>query len=350
MAFDCFTHNEIVDVIRDEVPFQPFLLEMAFGNGFITNDQQINFDKIDPSRRMSVFVNPRKPGEVTKEKGFSVRTYKPGYIKDKKTVDHDYVFKRRPGEPLSMPMSPAERYAATVAAQSLDMLEALRRRLEWMASNLLIAGKYTMVGTGISVEVDLDRDAGMTLTLVNAERWGQAGISPVTTIENMLNKTRTPIRRLVMGNYAYAEYIKDPRLEKLVYIQLQSGQGAPVQFGPMQGTKEGVVYRGTIPSAGIDIYTYTHTYEAEDTGTETLYLPEDAVLGIPDASYGYQCFASILDADANYMGMEYFFKNWVENDPGVPFLLLQSAPLLAHTRMSGTFCIRTGATQPQAGK
>jgi hypothetical protein len=350
MAFDLFTHNEIVDVISDNAPFQPFLLDTAFGQSFITDDRQINFDKIDPQKRMSVFVNPRVPGKVTKEKGFAVRTYQPGYVKDKKTVDHDYVFKRRPGESLVMPMTPSERYAATVAAQSLEMLQALRRRLEWMAANLLLLGKYRMTGDSIDVEVDLGRDSSLTVTLTLGDRWGQTGVSPVTTIQNMLAKTNTPIRHLVMGNYAYADFIKDPTLEKLVYVQLQSGQGASVQLGPMQGTKEGVVYRGTLPSAGISIWTYTATYDDPDTGDETLYLPEDAVLFIPDASYGYQCFASILDADANYQGMEYYFKNWVEKDPGVPFLLLQSAPMLAHTKMSGTIALRTGSTQPQGGK
>jgi len=350
MAFDAFTHNEILDVIRDEVPFQPFLLGMAFGMEHTTDDQTINFDQVDPDRRMSIFVNPRVPGQVAPDKGFAVRTYKPGYIKDKATVDPSYVFKRRAGEPIAQRMSNAERYAATVAGQAIDMLTRLNRRLEWMAAQLLLAGTYTMSGTGISVEVDMGRTGTHTVTLTGGDRWGQTGVSPVMTIQNMLAKTRTPIRNIVMGNYAYADLIKDPAMEKLVYIQLQSGQGASVQFGPMQGTLEGVVYRGSLPSAGVNIYTYTHTYEDPASGTETLFLPEDAVLFIPDAMYGYQCYAAIWDSAANYSGMPYFFKNWEEDDPGTPFLMLQSAPMLAHTRIDGTIALRTGSTQPQSGK
>ena len=350
MAFDAFTHNEIVAVIRDEVPFQPFLLSTAFGMEYITDDQDINFDQVDPDRRMSIFVNPRVPGQVAPDRGFAVRSYKPGYIKDKASIDPSYVFKRRVGEPLNQRMSNAERYAATVAGQAIDMLTRRDRRLEWMAAQLLLSGTYTMSGTGISVEVDMGRSAGNTVTLTSGDRWGQTGVSPVTSIQNMLAKTRTPIRNLVMGNYAYADLIKDPTLEKLVYIQLQEGSGASLQFGPMQGTREGVVYRGTLPSAGVSIWTYTHTYEHPDTGVETLFLPEDAVLFIPDASYGYQCFAAIWDAAANYSGMPYFFKNWEEDDPGTPFLMLQSAPMLAHVKIDGTIALRTGSTQPQSGK
>jgi hypothetical protein len=351
MALDFFTHNEIAAVISDQVPFQPFLLELAFGSEFVTNDEQINFDKIDPDKRMSVFVNPRVPGKVVKDSGFAVRTYKPGYIKDKQTVDPNHVFKRRPGEPMAAPLSPSERYAATVADIAINMLTRRDRRLEWMAAQLLLNGSYTMTGDAISVEVDMGRAAGNTVTLAGADRWGQTGISPVKTLQNMVNKSLTPIRNIVIGHYAFADLIADPLWEKLVFIQLMSGNGASLQMGPMQGLREGVVFRGTIPSLGVNVWTYTHTYlDPDNNNTETLYVPEDAVLFIPEAQYGWQAFAAIWDEAANYQGMPYFFKNWAENDPGTPFIMLQSAPMLAHTRINGTIALRTGSTQPQGGK
>jgi hypothetical protein len=344
-----FQHDEILAVIRDEVPFQPFLLSTAFGSEHVTDDEAINFDKIDPNKAMSVFVNPLLPGPVSKTTGFSVRSYKPGYIKDKRTVDPRHVFKRRAGEPMHAPLSNSERYAAIVADLSIDMLLRRDRRLEWMAASLLLSGTYNMTGDSFDVEVDMGRDAGNSVTLTGTDRWGQTGVSPVTTIRNMLAKTRTPIRNLVMGTYAYHDLISDPNLEKIIYIQLQNG-GPSLEMGPIQGTREGLIYAGTLPSAGVNLWIYTAVYEHPTTKAETLYIPEDAVLFIPDASYGYQCFASIWDDAANYTGMPYFFKNWSEEDPGTPFVMLQSAPLLAHTKINGTMALRTGSTQPQGGK
>lgn len=340
-----FNHEEIDAVLSDVVPFNNFMLNF-FGAEHVTDDQQINFDKISPDNRLAVFVNPRKPGEVVKSRGFKVESYIPGYIKDKTIVDPKHVFTRRPGEAMGAPLSNAERYAATVVDLAAKQKERLYRTLELMACNFLLNGKYTMKGEEHLIDVDFVRNAGNSITLTGANRWLDANtsISPVDNLDTWINLAIQPIRQLVMGNLAFKQLKKDPKYDRLIYIDLMTRGKTGLEYGPKQQSMDGVTYRGTLQDSGIEIYTYSKTYTDNATGTETLYIPADAVIGVPDAQYGWQCFAAIWDEAANYSGMQYFFKNWAEQDPGVPVVMLQSAPLLAHTKINSTFGVLTGAT------
>lgn len=346
-----FQHNEIAGVISNVVEFNPFLLQF-FGREYVTDDQQINFDRVPMDRRIAPIVSPLVPGKTVKMAGYKTSVFTPAYIKDKFTVEPNHVFTRRPGEPMGQPLSNAERYAATVIDQGAQALTRLNRRLEQMASNLLIAGSYTVTGDTASYSVDFERPAGNTLTLTGAEQWIAANstISPIQTLENALERAKYPIRTIVMGTYAWAWFRKDAQFKDLIYSLYQTGGQSTMQFGPQQKNLQGVTYRGTLASINADIYTYADTYTDETTGTETYYLPQDYVLLLPSPEYGWRCYASIQDVAANYSGMPYFFKNWQEEDPGMPFLMLQSAPMLAHTRMDSTVCIQTGAVQLQGGK
>jgi hypothetical protein len=56
----------------------------------------------------------------------------------------------------------------------------INRRLEVMASEALRTGKVTVTGEQYpTTVVDYGRDAGLTVVLTGANRWGQAGIKPL---------------------------------------------------------------------------------------------------------------------------------------------------------------------------
>lgn len=344
MATSFFTHNEIVEVLSDVSPFNNFLLNF-FGSEHVTDDENINFDKIDPDNRLAVFVNPRRPGEVVKARGYKVNSYKPGYIKDKELVDPKHVFTRRPGEPMSQPLSNAARYAATVIDIAIRQKERLYRRLELMAAEFLLAGKYNMTGADIDVEVDFARNTGNTITLGAGAMWktANATVSPLADIDTWINLATQPIRYLIVGKKAWKQITKDPLFDKLVYVDIHTKGSVGLINGPQQKNMDGVIFRGIMPNTGIEVYTYTGTYTHPTTGTETQFVADDTVLLLPDTKFGWQCFGAIWDDAANYSGMPYFFKNWSEQDPGIPFVMLQSAPMLAHTKINSTIGVVTGA-------
>lgn len=338
-----FTHDEIVDVISDVKPFQNFLLHF-FGMEYLSQDEQINFDKITDDKRIAVFVNPRRPGEVIKQRGSAVVSYKPGYIKDKRTVDPTHVFKRKAGQPMNSALTPSQRYSATIVDLSLIQVNALYRRLEWMAAQLLLDGTYDMVGDDINVNIDFDRKASKTVTKTTTARWlkANANVSPVDDVEELIEESEAPIRAIIMGKYAFRAFRRDSKFTEQMTIESRLGDRNFTDM-PQKNGWEDVTFRCTIMGGTIPIYTFTGTYTDPVSGTETAFIPDDAVIGVCDNSNGYQCFSTIQDADANYETLPYFMKNWAEKDPGIPYLMLQSAPMLAHKKIDGTFSIRTAA-------
>jgi hypothetical protein len=352
MSLTFFDHAEITGILQEgNLDFQPFM-SLNFAAQHVTNEDRIYFDKIEADKRISVFQSARLPGVARTSKGYSVESYKPGYIKDKELILPNHVRTRRAGQPMSKPLNPAENYMATMVDKAALLVERFRRSIEIMTTNLLLDDSYSMAGNGIlasDATISFGRDAANTKTLLTTARWLDAntGVSPWDDLEAWINLPKSaPIKKIVMGNAAWRYLKRDAKFTTMVNLEALRGTtmdnlpGFQVANPKAMG---GVTFRGTVYGTGIPIYTYADTYMSL-AGVETLYVPTDAVIGIPDSMYGFQCFASIEDANADYMGMEYFMRNWMSEDPANPQIMLQSAPLVAHTKIDSTFGVRTGAT------
>lgn len=346
MKPEFFTHMEISEVLSDIVPFQNVILD-NFGKELITNDRKIYFDRIEADKRIAVFVSPRVNSKARPKKGFEVDSYEPGYVRDRDLILPDHVFTRMPGEKMAAPMTAAERYRATLVDIAEKQRERLFRRMELMATQLFLTGSYRMKGEGIDVTVNFNRKAENTIVKTGADTWLDANtsVSPHADVEEALNTCQVPVRVLYFGNAAWRAFKRDPEFDKIVYTDVLASQNSSLIWKAQQADMSGLTYRGTYSDSQIPIFTYTQDYTDPDTGDDTLYLPTDAVVGVPDPGYGWRAFAAIQDVAAEYMGMPYFYKNWAEEEPGNPILTLQSAPMLVHTKINSTFSIRTGATR-----
>lgn len=52
---------------------------------------------------------------------------------------------------------------------------------------------------------------------------------------------------------------------------------------------------------------------------------------------GVRAFGAIRDETAGFQAMPYYPKSWVDEDPSVRYLLMQSAPLVVPTRVNASF-------------
>ena len=254
---------------------------------------------------------------------------------------------------MSATINPSEMYQALTVEKAALLVKRLRGQIELMATGLLLNDSYSMAGTGILPSesiISFGRDPANTKTLLTTARWLDANttVSPWDDLETWINLPKSsPIKKVVMGNAAWRYLKRDAKFTTMVNLEALRGTTMDNLPGFQVANPKalgGVTYRGNIYGTGIPIYTYAETYEDTVTGLEVLYLPTDAVIGIPDSDYGWQCFASIEDANADYLGMEYFMRNWLSTDPANPVIMIQSAPLLAHTKINSTFGIHTGAT------
>ena len=348
-----FDHVEITGILQEgNLDFQPFL-SLNFANMHITDQTRIYFDKIVADKRISVFQSPKLPGVARTSRGFSVESWKPGYIKEREIIIPDDTKHRKAGQAYNATINPSEVYQALTVDKAALLVKRFRRQIELMAAGLLLDDSYSMAGTGIlpsESTISFGRDAANTKTLLTTTRWLDANttVSPWDDLEAWINLPKSaPIRKIVMGNAAWRYLKRDAKFTAMLNLEALRGTTMDNLPGLQVANPKalgGVTYRGNVYGTGIPIYTYAETYENTATGVDTLYLPTDAVIGIPDADYGWQCFASIEDANADYLGMEYFIRNWMSEDPANPVIMFQSAPLLAHTKIDSTFGVHTGAT------
>ena len=95
-------------------------------------------------------------------------------------------------------------------------------------------------------------------------------------------------------------------------------------------------YVGSI--GDFDFHVYNDVY-VDDENTVQHLLPDHTVLLVSQQNLeGTRCYGMIRDEKADFRAMRYFSKSWMEEDPAVRWLLLQSAPLIVPYRPNASLC------------
>lgn len=350
MAFDLYTHEEIYGVLSEVVPFKQQILP-HFGTQLNFDTEVIDFDKISDDLRISIYVAPEASARATYERGYSTKKYTAPYTKQKESVNTKKLWKRAAGEAINNFGSPAEKYRAALLQTAVDMRTRHMRFMEVQASKLILAGSYTAVSELYPnpVIIDFERSANnaYNFTTLNANggvgkrAWGSTGgtttVSPIADIEEFLDACQEHIETLYISEDAWAELKKDTNFKTLIDVTVRQATSLSVELGPKQGTIQGLKYRGNLVSNNCEIYTYTGTYQDPTTGTITRYFPLGYVIGLPSSSFGTIAYGAIQHGEAEYQPFEMFWNMWMEPEFGIPYIQMQSAPMLVHTKINSTF-------------
>lgn len=332
---DIFTTGVLRRVVRALPAPAPFILNSFFTQEQFDTSEEIHFDVESDKRRISPFVAPIKAGQVVESLGYSTNTFKPAYIKDKRVFNAQRPLKRAIGEQPLGTLSPMQRVQLLLAGDLADQIKMLNRRLEVMAVEALRRGKVTIKGDGYpEVEVDFKRAASLTKTLTTTARWGETDVDPLSGIDGWALEVSaagggTP-RTVVMDQKAFDLFSASEKVQAL----LDRFRGKEQLEATVGG--HGAHYMGNVGK--YDIWVYNDWYLHPETGAVTPYLPDHTVLLLSTEIEGTRCFASIQDEEAGFEAMNYFPKSWLEKDPSVRYLLLQSAPLMVPYRPNASLC------------
>jgi hypothetical protein len=327
--------NRTVDTLKRP---QAFFVNRFFPQVETSDKEEVFFDieHNGEKRRLAPFVHPKRGGKLVEGAGFTTKSFKPAYIKDKRTHDSDRPFKRVAGESIGtgQELTPLQRRQLNVRRDLKDQTEMLTRRMEVMAVEALRTGKITVKGDGIDAVVDFQRDPDATITLTGGARWGQTGVKPQTDLEDWamdrLQKTGTTIRSIVMDVDAWRAFRDSVDVEKR--LDLRRVESGTINVGVLP---EGVQYKGN--DGTFDYWVVADWYVDPETNTEVALLPSGTVLGVGDIM-GVRHFGAIKDEAAGFQPREYFVKSWTIEDPSERIFLMQSAPLLVPYRPDAAFC------------
>ena len=332
---DIFTTGVLARVVAELPAPQPFVLNSFFTALQTETSEEIHFDIANGKRRLAPFVSPIVAGQVVASQGFTTQTFKPAYVKDKRVFDSSRPFKRAIGERIGGELAPAQRLQALLASDLQDQLNMLTNRQEVMAIEALRTGKVVVKGDQYpEVELDFQRHGDLTKKLTSSARWGETGVNPLADIEawSMLvtQHSGATANTVIMDVKAWQLFSAFEAVQKL----LDRFRGADKLNATVTG--EGGRYMGSIGT--FDIWVYAGWYEHPDTKALTPYLPDHTVIITSPDLEGTRAYGAIRDEEAGFQAVPYFSKSWVEQDPAVRYLLLQSAPLPVPYRVNAAMC------------
>ena len=221
---DIFNTHVLSKVVEKLDRPSTFLLDVFFGQEQTEEMEEIHFD-IDQSKpRLTPFVSPLVAGKVVDDEGFTTKSIKPAYAKDKRRFDTNRPFKRSIGEKIGGTLSPQQRLDANLSRTLTKQLENLTRREEVMASEALRTGKITVSGDNYpTVVVDFQRDPSLTVALAEKSRWGEAGVNVLNDVEDWVariqEKSGAVGRTVIMDALAWRAFKANEKVEKLLDIR-----------------------------------------------------------------------------------------------------------------------------------
>jgi hypothetical protein len=333
---DVFSTDVLTAVLQSLLGNPQFLLDRFFGITQAEASEQIHFDVIQGKRRVAPFVSPLVEGQVVASQGFVTNTFTPAYIKDKRVFDMNRPLKRMPGEQIGGTMSPADRVRALIAFDMQDQLNMLRRRLEVMCGEVLTTGKSTISGDKYPTQVvDFQRSATHTITanplwsaatppiLNNLQDWAQVVLEDTGVFPNDVIMT-VDVWKVFRADAGVTNVLNIFRR----YVDLPSVM-------PMAQVTEGGVQMGNLE--GFNIWVYSGWYVDPATGNELPILPPGTVILCSPTLEGVQAFGAIRDEEVGLQPVPYYVKSWIQPDPAVRYVMLQSAPIMVPFRPNASF-------------
>lgn len=307
-----------------------FLLQTFFANSETFDTEAVDIDIYKGGRKLAPFVSPRLEGKVRTDQGYTTKTFKPAYIKEKMVTTAENIFKRAAGSHMYSDQTPTERAAARLGRELDDMNDEITRREEWMAAAALTTGKVLVKGDGVDAEVDFGMDASHKIaTLTKA--WTDQTANPLADIRQWArlvgkNSGRRPTHLVLEGAGQDALMGNKNFMEALNTRRIELGMIKP------ENLAENVVYLGYLNDPGVDIYVYNEQYFDEDTETLKPMIPAGQIIMGSANTRNARLYGAIRDVVAVESGLVEagrYAKSWVTEDPSVRWVMLQSAPLPA---------------------
>jgi hypothetical protein len=336
-----FTTNVLAGVIADLPEPEAFLLNTFYRSVIEDPSEEIHFD-IDKSKpRITPLVSPLVAGRVVQDRAYQTTTFKPAYAKDKRRFNPSAPLRRALGERIGGTLSPQERRDAQLRMSLEDQLQMLTRREELMAAEALRAGTVTVTGEGYdTVVLNFGRAAGNDVTLTGNDRWTitDPASDPLSDIETFASTVQTN------GNYGVTHIVLEPsawtalrsrllaRGELAMAIDFARGGQSNLETGPGTSAGNGQKSRYIGRLGTFEIWVYNDTYIDDAGATQSLLTAGETLFIAAGGIEGTRCYAAIQDEEAEYTASRYFAKSWLEKDPAVRWLLLQSAPLMVPFR------------------
>jgi hypothetical protein len=339
MTISIFETRVMLKALEQMKLSSTFLRDTFFKNTTKSESENVDIDIYKGKRKISVYVSPYSQGKVRARDGYETKTYKPPYIKEKRTTTASDFFKRSIGENIYSETSPSQKASEQLAKDLLEMDSCITRAEELQAAQALFQGKVILKkqkddGTFVNEEIDYLQADTHKITLTGNDLWSdKTNSQPLAKLRGLrrllIQDSGVSPDVLIFSSEAIDAFLAHPDIKGiggLSPIKVQLGQINP------QLLPNGVTYWGYLQDIACDIYSYDEWYLDPSDNTEKAMVPAKKIFMGSTKARMDKLYGCIKDLSAMYP-VARFPKSWEEEDPSARFLLMQSAPLLVPTQI-----------------
>lgn len=303
---------------------------------FVTEDVLVEY-KDEKNRKLAPCVVPMSGGIAMNREGYKTERYSPANIAPKRTLSVADLQKRGFGETVFSQKKPAEREAALLRQDMIDLGETIDSREEWMASQVLFNNGYTMKhyideygGNNFKEYAIKFYDETQNPAVYTPSRaWGsdsKAIMDDLYAMAVMLKNRGLKASDVIFGHEVGNVIINNEYFQKL----LDNRRLDLMAINPAE-LPEGVVYYGRINCYGValDLFCYTETYTDEAGVTQSFVPKNKIVVTAPKMGRAKYGAITVLEKDENFY--TYTGKRvphvYADHKSGVKELFIESKPL-----------------------
>ena len=347
MTLDIYTPMELYAVMFDEQQTvrNSAWLDLFFPNSFMSDQEEIMFDKIDATREIAPFMLPNAVGQpIFRPSGERVYSFKPAYTKPKDAVRPTQALNLQPGElarriPLQ---SPEARFNARVIEITRFHRDAITRLWEYMAARAVIDGSITIsYVNGPAVTLDFDRAPGHTITKGVGAKWGDSGVSAWDDIQAWYDLAASASfgaapTEIMMGATAYKAFMADTDVQSKLNRDIKGVDGVQLTQGLVRkDPMDPFTLVGTLDN-GVRVWLVSGVGNTFKSGGNTVSILGDNEVFLASAAVdGVKAFGAIMDVNS-LQPADIWPKMWDSQDPSARFIMSQSAPLMIPVNPNAT--------------
>lgn len=315
-----YTPSTIKKVREQAEVKRDFLTGLFFPRFDTVPTETVVLEYTKSGEAVAPFLTPLEAGRPVYSKTKSSNIIVAPNIGPEYTLTPKDLFERAAGQSITG-FNPVEAVGKRIGEILLDQENYIKNREELMVSQFLTTGIVKSGDKEIAYEVDYK--LGNKVTLDSSKKWTAAGVNPLSSIDEMVNKgeeSGSKTENIVLGLKAADILVNSEGYKKAVSTDLQSEfVKQAIRLYP------GIVWLGTYKKFGIELFSYNRTV-IEASGTKVQLMPANMVVGGP--SQGEVLYAPIVYMSEGLIHMTRRYSNLDKTNPKVAKITTESRPVL----------------------
>jgi hypothetical protein len=328
-----FGYISLAESVNKIIRPKSFLRDMFFKRRMSHPTTTVQVDILTGGQKKAPFVKRGNPATVVGKTGQQTHIVEPPNIRLKKYLTAtDLLFTRGAGMPIHVVGGSKDPIATArmerIGLEQQEMLNTITRTEEYMASQAL-QGSFTITQDDLQFSIDFLMPAGNKPTLAGGNKWDAPDtatpLKNIRTWKNVAKKASGKIPTIaVMTTDVWNLFIACKEVKEYL-------DNRRIDLGKIETNKD-ILESGAELKAQIEnvtYYTYDEYYDDGAGNLVSMVATDKVLLLSPNADTRLHYGAiEDLDAGVNFVG-QLFSKDWIEKDPSLYWLLVETHPLPA---------------------